>query len=163
MLGRIEGGQRRGQQRMRWLDGITDSMGMSLVRSGSWCYTGKPGMLQSMGSQRVRRDWETELNWSWASWSLFTILLLFLVLNYHFIPHRASLCRQVGLTWKLLTCPGGSTSKSFSLAGGNQSSRAAITGLTMPSDFLQVQPPAALKDRKAMPRQSPDCLECLSV
>ena len=30
MLGRIEGGRRRGQQRMRWLDGITDSMGMSL-------------------------------------------------------------------------------------------------------------------------------------
>ena len=30
MMGRIEGGRRRGQQRMRWLDGITDSMGMSL-------------------------------------------------------------------------------------------------------------------------------------
>ena len=30
MLGRIEGGKRRGQQRMRWLDGITDSMNMSL-------------------------------------------------------------------------------------------------------------------------------------
>ena len=30
MLGKIEGGRRRGQQRMRWLDGITDSMGMSL-------------------------------------------------------------------------------------------------------------------------------------
>ena len=30
MLGRIEGGRRRGQQRMRWLDGITDSMNMSL-------------------------------------------------------------------------------------------------------------------------------------
>ena len=30
MLGKIEGRKRRGQQRMRWLDGITDSMGMSL-------------------------------------------------------------------------------------------------------------------------------------
>ena len=32
MLGKIEGGRRRGQQRMRWLDGITDLMGMSLSR-----------------------------------------------------------------------------------------------------------------------------------
>ena len=31
--------------------------------SGSWWWTGKPGMLQSMGLQRVRYDWETELNW----------------------------------------------------------------------------------------------------
>ena len=31
--------------------------------SGSWCWTGKPGILQSMGSQRVRHDWATELNW----------------------------------------------------------------------------------------------------
>ena len=36
MLGKIEGRRRRGQQRMRWLDGITDSMYMSLVNSGSW-------------------------------------------------------------------------------------------------------------------------------
>ena len=49
MLGKIEGG-RRGQQRMRWLDGITDSMDMSWVNSGSWWWTGRPGVLQSMGS-----------------------------------------------------------------------------------------------------------------
>ena len=63
MLGMIEGGKRRGQQRMRWLDGITDSMDMSL--SKFWeLVPGKPGILQSMGSQRVSRtrlsDW-TEL------------------------------------------------------------------------------------------------------
>ena len=36
MLGGIEGRRRRGQQRVRWLDGITDSMDMNLVNSRSW-------------------------------------------------------------------------------------------------------------------------------
>ena len=63
MLGMIEGGGRRGPQRMRWLDGITNSMDMSLVSSRSWWWTGRSGVLQSMGSQRVRYDWATELKW----------------------------------------------------------------------------------------------------
>ena len=62
MLAKIEGRWRRGWQRMRWLDGITDSMDMSWVTSRSWWWTGKPGMLQSIGSQRVRYRTE-QLNW----------------------------------------------------------------------------------------------------
>ena len=45
------------------LYGILDSMDVSWVNSGSWWWTGKPGMLQFMGSQWVRHDWATELNW----------------------------------------------------------------------------------------------------
>ena len=57
MLGGIGGRRRRGRPRMRWLDGITDSMDMSLSKLQEWWWTGKPGMLQSTGSQRVRHDW----------------------------------------------------------------------------------------------------------
>ena len=54
-LGKAEGRRRRGRQRMRWLDGITDLMDMSLSNSGSWWWTRKPGVLQSMGC-RVGHD-----------------------------------------------------------------------------------------------------------
>ena len=61
MLGKIEGRRKRGQQRMRWLYGITDLMDTS---SWSWWWTGKLGVLHSMGSQRVGHNWVTELNWT---------------------------------------------------------------------------------------------------
>ena len=64
MLGKIEGRKRRGQQRTRWLDGITDSMDMSLSKLQELWWAGKPVVLQSMRSQRVRHDWVTELNWT---------------------------------------------------------------------------------------------------
>ena len=60
MLGKTEGRSRRGCQRMRWLDGITDAMNMNLSNSGGWWGTGKPVVWQSVGSQRVRHNWATE-------------------------------------------------------------------------------------------------------
>ena len=50
------GGRRRGRQRVRWLFGITDSMDMNLSRLQELRWTGRPGVLQFMGLQRVRHD-----------------------------------------------------------------------------------------------------------
>ena len=58
MLGGIGAG---GEGDDRGWDGL---MGSVWVNSGSWWWTGRPGMLQSMGSQRVGHDWATELNWA---------------------------------------------------------------------------------------------------
>ena len=56
MLGKIEGGRRRERQRMRCLDGITDSMDMSLSKLRELVTDREPGVPQSMGSQRVGHD-----------------------------------------------------------------------------------------------------------
>ena len=62
MLGKIEG-RRRGQQRIDgWMASPTQWTWIR-VGSGSWWWTGRPGVLQFMGSQRIGHDSATELNW----------------------------------------------------------------------------------------------------
>ena len=64
ILGKIEGGRRRGWHRGwdGWMASLTQRTWV-WVNSGGWWWTGRPGMLQSMGSQRVGHEWATELSW----------------------------------------------------------------------------------------------------
>ena len=72
MLRNIEGRRRRGQQTMRyWMASLTQWTWV-WASSGSWWWTGKLDILQSMESQRVRHNWETELNWTISGCCLLT-------------------------------------------------------------------------------------------
>ena len=69
MLGKIEGGRRRGWQRMRWLDGITDLMTWVWVNSRSWRMDREAWRAAIHGVTKSWM-WLTELNWTkWKRWS----------------------------------------------------------------------------------------------
>ena len=70
----------RGWQRMRWLNGITRWTWV-WASTGSCWWRGKPGLLQSMGSQRVGHDWVTEVNWTDVTLNKPLYIYVFSVIN----------------------------------------------------------------------------------
>ena len=88
MVGNIESRRRRGRQRMRWWMASPTQWTWFGGNSRSWWWTGRPGMLQSMGSQRVGHNWATELN-SWTGNQLLQQLSQWetvITLDSHFSP-----------------------------------------------------------------------------
>ena len=69
MLGETGGRRRRGRQKMRCQMASRTRWMWVWVNSRKWWWTGRPGVLRFMASQRVRHDWATELNWTGFSFS----------------------------------------------------------------------------------------------
>ena len=107
MLGKIEGRRRRGWQTMRWLDGITDSMDMSLSNSGSCWWTGKSGVLQSMGLQKIGHSLATEREQSVNRKTVFKTVERYSANQEFSIPERwIYCCQQLGTSAANVRIPG---------------------------------------------------------
>ena len=99
---------------MRWLDAILTRWTWVWASSGSWWWTGKHGMLQSMGSQRVRHYWVTEVNWTmhsnfWEKSPLLSWNTCDFVWGLAVYPSSPSLGpgkeQHMANTWRIPECP----------------------------------------------------------
>ena len=79
------GQKEKGMREDGWSDGITDVLNISLSSSGSWWWTERPGVLQSMGSQRGEHNWVSELNWI----EIILIIIIFLQFFYLWVRFQA--------------------------------------------------------------------------
>ena len=84
-VGKNEGRRRRGRQRMRWFDGITDTMDMGLGGLQEFVMDREANVLLFMGLQRVGHDWATELNWTDCNHVMNLRSVYFYVLQKHLI------------------------------------------------------------------------------
>ena len=113
------------------------------VRSGSWWWTGRPGMLQYMESQRDRYDWATELNlWEQMPWSLFYecwVLINFFTLFFPF--HQESSLSSLTLYSFFAICHKGGViciSEVIDISPGNLDSSLCFIQPTISHDVLHI-------------------------
>ena len=120
LLGKVEGGREWDDR--AWDDCLASPTQWTwvLVYSRSWWWTGKPGVLQLMGSQRVGHDWATELNWTDTFVKTHWTVIFISFLEIYVFDYSGSLL----LHWAFLVAMSGG----YSLTVGN---RLAIAGSNM--------------------------------